>query len=83
MTRLKAALNGGRLPTETAAVAVTVEQIAADARSGHRLSARAFGVTTGAWIEPTRENGLALIEAWAVLPDFASVNISRARAAAR
>ena len=32
------------------------------------------GVTTGAWAEPDPDARVALIEAWTVLPDFASVN---------
>ena len=32
------------------------------------------GVTTGAWAEPEPTERLARIEAWTVLPDFASVN---------
>jgi uncharacterized protein (DUF849 family) len=33
------------------------------------------GVSTGAWIVPNLEQRLALIRAWEVLPDFASVNL--------
>jgi uncharacterized protein (DUF849 family) len=33
------------------------------------------GVSTGAWIVPDLEQRLALIRAWEVLPDFASVNL--------
>jgi uncharacterized protein (DUF849 family) len=33
-----------------------------------------MGVTTGAWAEPDPDARVALIEAWTVLPDFASVN---------
>jgi uncharacterized protein (DUF849 family) len=32
------------------------------------------GVTTGAWAEPDPGARVALVEAWTVLPDFASVN---------
>ena len=32
------------------------------------------GVTTGAWAEPDPDARVALIDAWTVLPDFASVN---------
>lgn len=34
------------------------------------------GVTTGAWIERDPQRRLALVTAWQVLPDFASVNYS-------
>lgn len=33
------------------------------------------GISTGAWIEPDLERRLALIAAWSVRPDFASVNL--------
>jgi len=33
------------------------------------------GVSTGAWIVPDVEQRLGLIQAWEVLPDFASVNV--------
>jgi len=36
----------------------------------------AVGVSTGAWIEPDVSKRVAQIEAWTVLPDFASVNLS-------
>jgi uncharacterized protein (DUF849 family) len=39
-----------------------------------------IGVTTGAWIEPSQERRLALVRAWTVLPDFASVNMQEAGA---
>lgn len=32
------------------------------------------GVTTAAWVEPDRDRRLALVSAWEVRPDFASVN---------
>ncbi len=35
-----------------------------------------LGVTTAAWIEPDEKQRLRLIQAWTVLPDFASVNFS-------
>ena len=38
------------------------------------------GVSTGAWIMPDPEARRALIEAWEVLPDFASVNFHEAGA---
>lgn len=36
---------------------------------------RQLGVTTGAWILPALEDRLSAIAAWAILPDFASVNV--------
>jgi uncharacterized protein (DUF849 family) len=36
------------------------------------------GVTTAAWIEPDPARRLALIRAWSIRPDFASVNFSEA-----
>ena len=39
------------------------------------------GVSTGAWIEPDVARRVALIRAWHVRPDFASVNFSEAGAA--
>ena len=40
-----------------------------------------LGVTTGAWIEPDPDRRRALVAAWSVRPDFASVNFSEAGAA--
>jgi uncharacterized protein (DUF849 family) len=39
-----------------------------------------LGVSTGAWIVPDPHERLALVRAWAVLPDFASVNVHEAGA---
>ncbi len=39
-----------------------------------------MGVSTGAWIVPDLDKRLALIRAWSVLPDFASVNLHEAGA---
>jgi uncharacterized protein (DUF849 family) len=39
------------------------------------------GVTTIAWVEPDPARRLALVSAWATLPDFASVNFSEPGAA--
>src|SRR5690349_15128776 len=43
-----------------------------------RLAAPALpvGLSTGAWIEPDTKRRLALVRAWEVRPDFASVNMS-------
>jgi uncharacterized protein (DUF849 family) len=38
------------------------------------------GISTGAWIVPEVESRLSFIDAWNVLPDFASVNIHEAGA---
>ena len=38
------------------------------------------GVSTGAWIIPDLRERLAVIQAWSVLPDFASVNLHEAGA---
>ena len=39
-----------------------------------------MGVSTGSWIVPDLDKRLALIRAWTVLPDFASVNLHEAGA---
>jgi uncharacterized protein (DUF849 family) len=39
-----------------------------------------IGVTTAAWIEPDVARRIAAIEAWHVLPDYASVNLNEAGA---
>ncbi len=107
---VKACLNGGRRRAEHAAVPVTAEELAADARAvvaagaaalhvhprtadGHEtLDAAAcgaalaairdacpgvpVGLSTGAWMAPDPRARLGLIDAWTVLPDFVSVNLS-------
>ena len=37
-----------------------------------------IGISTGAWIVPDTGRRLALVRAWEVLPDFASVNVHEA-----
>lgn len=36
----------------------------------------AVGISTGAWIEPDAARRAAMLDAWTVLPDFVSVNLS-------
>jgi hypothetical protein len=36
----------------------------------------AVGISTAAYIEPDLSSRIALIDAWTVLPDFVSVNLS-------
>lgn len=71
--RLKACLNGARLPAEHPALPVTPDELAADAVRAV-AGGTPLGVTTGAWSIPDPTERVQAIRAWTVLPDFASVN---------
>jgi uncharacterized protein (DUF849 family) len=66
---------GGSESLDPADVAETLEAIRA------ACPGVPIGISTGAWIVPDLSRRLALIRAWDVLPDFASVNLHEAGAA--
>lgn len=61
---------GGRETLEPDACAAAIEAIR------DRCPGMPVGLTTGLWITGSSARRLALIEGWAVLPDFCSVNFS-------
>jgi uncharacterized protein (DUF849 family) len=65
----------GREVLDSAAVAANLHAVRA------RLRNLPVGVSTGAWIVPDPESRLRKVQAWDVLPDFASVNFHEEGAA--
>jgi uncharacterized protein (DUF849 family) len=65
----------GRESLDSAAVAANLHAVRA------RLRNFPVGVSTGAWIVPDPESRLRKVQAWDVLPDFASVNFHEEGAA--
>jgi uncharacterized protein (DUF849 family) len=65
----------GRETVDGAAIATNLEAIRA------KLLNLPIGVSTGAWIVPDPETRLRTVQAWDVLPDFASVNFHEEGAA--
>ncbi|MEU1644654.1 3-keto-5-aminohexanoate cleavage protein [Micromonospora zamorensis] len=71
-------------PRDASGVESLRPEVIADALTAIRAARPGLpvGVSTGAWIEPDPAARVAAVRAWAVLPDFASVNAHEAGAEA-
>ncbi|SCG39073.1 3-keto-5-aminohexanoate cleavage protein [Micromonospora zamorensis] len=71
-------------PRDASGVESLRPEVIADALTAIRAAGPGLpvGVSTGAWIEPDPAARVAAVRAWAVLPDFASVNAHEAGAEA-
>ena len=59
---------------------LAAHDVAATVEAMREIVEAPIGVTTGAWIMPDADERLRAVEAWTVLPDFASVNFHEAGA---
>jgi uncharacterized protein (DUF849 family) len=60
---------------------LAAHDVAATVEAMREIVDSLIGVTTGAWILPDADERLRTVEAWTVLPDFASVNFHETGAA--